>query len=73
MVIRLDEGGIGMPQNSPLVLRGYSESANVPIVPVGLVPDSSEGTGAGAFCSSESLTWPARLKFSCNAVFQAKP
>ena len=55
MAIRLGEGGIGIPQTPPSAL-GYSESTNVPIVPVGLSSGSSHGAGAGVFLSSESLT-----------------
>ena len=55
------------------MLLGYSDSTNVPIVPIGLVPRSYEGAGKGAFRNSESLTWLGKLKFSCKAVFQAKP
>ena len=55
MAIRLDEGGIGIPQTPPSAL-GHSESANVPIVPVGLSSGSCDGAGAGVFLSSVSLT-----------------
>ena len=55
MAIRLGEGGIGIPQTPPSAL-GHSESANVPIVPVGLSSSSSDGVGGGAFLSSVSLT-----------------